>query len=109
RPVELRFVQRPAVAGRVLEFVGKARGIDEQLLGNAAADHTSPADAVLLGDQDARAVTGGDPRRAHAARAGANDDEIEVMISHIDASKPRADAAPRCRGLAFSFPHAFWR
>jgi hypothetical protein len=108
-PVEPRFVQRPAVAGGVFELIGKARGIDEQLLGNAAADHTRTADAVLLGDQDARAVTGCDPRRAHASRARADDDEIEVMISHVEAYKPPMDAASRCRDLAFSFPRAFWR
>src|SRR5262249_2498176 len=83
RPVELRFVYRPAVAGRVLEVVGKARGIDEELLRNAAADHASAADAVLLGDQNARAISGRDPRSAHPARACSDDEEIDVMISHI--------------------------
>src|SRR5262249_35919654 len=39
RPVEYRFAQRPAVARRVLEFVGKTRGVDEELFRNTAADH----------------------------------------------------------------------
>jgi len=69
RPVEHGFVERPTVTRRVLELVRKARGVDEQLFGNAAADHASAADTVLLGHHDTRAITGSDPRGAHAARA----------------------------------------
>ena len=69
RPVEDRLAQRPTVTRRVLELVRKARGVDEQLFGNAAADHAGAADTILLGHHDARAITGSDPRGAHAARA----------------------------------------
>src|SRR5262249_14147044 len=35
RPVEEWLGQRPTVTRGILEFLGKARGVDEQLLGNA--------------------------------------------------------------------------
>ena len=69
RPVERRRMQRPAVAGRLLEIVGEARGVDQELLRHAAADDAGAADPILLGDHHARAVPGRDARRAHAARA----------------------------------------
>ena len=90
RPVERRLGQRPAVAGGVLELVGKARRIDQELLRHAAADHAGAADPVFLGHHDARAVAGRDPRGAHAARACTDDEQIDVVISH-------ARPAPRCR------------
>jgi len=64
-PVEPRFVKRPAVAGGILEIIGKARGVDQELFGDAAADHAGTADPVLLGHHDARAIFGCDPCRAH--------------------------------------------
>ena len=48
-PVERWFTQRPAVARRILELVGKTRGVDKQLFRNTTADHAGAADAVLLG------------------------------------------------------------
>ena len=44
RPIEDRLADGPAVAGRILELVGEARGIDQELLRDAAADHAGAAD-----------------------------------------------------------------
>ncbi len=82
RPVEDRLVHGPAVARRVLEVVGIARGVDQQFLGDATADHAGAADPELLGHDDFRAVTGGDPCRAHAARPRSDHEEIDDPISH---------------------------
>src|SRR5260370_6812781 len=83
RPVEDRFSQAPAVACRILEFVGKTRGVDEQLFRNTAADHARAADAVLLAYQYACTVTGRNPRGTHTARACSDDEQIEVIVGHI--------------------------
>src|SRR5262249_26507739 len=64
--------------GRILELVGKARRVDEELLRHAAADHAGPADAIFLGDRHLGAVRGGDARRAHPARARADDEEVDL-------------------------------
>ena len=56
--------------------------IDEQLLRHAAADHAGAAHPVLFGDHDFCAVACRDPRGAHAARAGADDEQIDVELSH---------------------------
>ena len=58
------------------------RGIDQQLLRHAAADHAGAAHAVLFGDHDARAVTGRDPGGAHPARTASDDEQIDVELSH---------------------------
>ena len=90
RPVEDRLRQRPAVAGGVLELVGKARGIDQKLLRHAAADHAGAADPIFLGHHDARAMARRDPRGPHAAGAGADDEKIDIVVSH---TRPFAPAA----------------
>ena len=82
RPVEVRLADRPAEAARILEVVGEAAGVDEQLLGHAAADDAGAADAILLRDGDLGAVAGRDARRAHAARAGADHEQIVVELGH---------------------------
>jgi hypothetical protein len=43
---------RPAIAGGVLEMLGKLRGIDIELFRHAAADDAGAAEAVFLGDAD---------------------------------------------------------
>ena len=73
----------PAEALRVLELVAEAAGVDQQLLGHAAADHAGAAEAVLLGNRHLGAVAGGDARRAHAARAAADDEQVEVVVAHV--------------------------
>ena len=82
RPVEGGRRHGPAVARRILEFVGKARGVDQQLLRHAAADHAGAADAIFLRQHHARAVTRGDARGAHAARAAADDEQIGIEVGH---------------------------
>ena len=83
RPVKDRGLrQGPAETGGILEIIGEAAGIDEELLGHAAADHAGAADAVLLRDHDPGAVAGGDARRARAARACPDDEQIDVELSH---------------------------
>ena len=83
----------PAEAARVLEVVGEAAGIDEELLGHAAADDAGAAEPVLLGDGDLGAVARRNARRAHAARAGADHEQVEVGLGH-------------CCPAASSEPHA---
>ena len=82
RPAEDRLVHRPAVPGCILEIVSKTRGVDQQLLGNATADHASSANPVFLGHHDARAVTCGNARRPHAPRSCTDDKKIDLAISH---------------------------
>ena len=72
----LTFQPKPA---RVLQILGEMGAVDEQFLGHAAADHAGAADPIFLGDGDPRAMRGGDPRRAHAARAGADDEEVVIV------------------------------
>ena len=74
--------------------------VDEQFLGHAAADHAGAADPIFLGDGDAGAVRGRDPRRAHAARAGADDEQVIVVgLGHaMIVSEGAARAARRSRG-----------
>ena len=67
---------------RLLERVAEPRGIDQELLRHATADHAGAADAVLLGEHHARAMAGGDARGAHAARASADDEEVNLPIAH---------------------------
>ena len=90
RPMESRRRHAPAVTGGVLEIVGKARGVDQELLRHAAANDAGAADAIFLGDHHPCAVAGGDARRAHAARTGANNEEIDVVVSHRAAILPAA-------------------
>ena len=100
RPVERRFVQGPAVTRGVLEVVGKTCRVDQQFLGNAAADHAGAADAKLLRHHDARAIAGSDPRRAHTARAGSDDEEIDLLIGHVVLSnQPRSRSSEGNRWL----------
>ena len=96
RPVELRLGHRPAVAGCVLEFLGEARRIDQELLRHAAADHAGAADAILLGDHHARAVAGRNARGADAARSRADDKQID-LFRHCLCPVQRARATLRNR------------
>ena len=64
RPVEARLRHGPAIAGGILEMLGKLRGVDEELLRHAAADDAGAAEAVFLGDGDALA----EPAETRAAR-----------------------------------------
>ena len=82
RPVEFAVADGPAVPFGRLKIRGKMAGIDKELLGHAAANDASAADAVFLGDGDPGAVPGGDPACAHPARTGADDEKVVVEFSH---------------------------
>ncbi len=82
RPVERGVRHGPAEAGGILEFAVEARGIDQKLLRHAAADDAGAAEAIFLRQHHARAVLRGNARGAHAARAAADDEQIDVEIRH---------------------------
>ena len=82
RPIETRARDVPAETAGILEFFRERAGIDQELLGDAAAHHAGAAKLVVLGDGDARSHLRGDPRGAHAARTRADDEEIEVEFVH---------------------------
>src|SRR5260370_22079895 len=82
RPVEGRGRNSPAEAGRVLDLLMDVRGIDQKLFRHAAADHAGTAHPVLFGNHDARAMAGGDPGGANAARTSSDDEQIDVELSH---------------------------
>ena len=103
RPIEARLGQRPAEARRILEVLGEAAGVDEELLGHAAADHAGAADAVFFRDHHAGPMARGDAGRARAARPGADDEKIHVEISHCSVLLARVRAA---LGRAQRFAHA---
>ncbi len=81
----------PAEAARVGQILGEMGAVDEQLLGDAAADDAGAADFMLLGDRNLRAMGRGDARGADAARAGADHEQIIVEAGHYSSS-PRAFA-----------------
>ena len=83
RPVERALLEAPAEPCRVLELVAEAAGVDQQLLGHAAADHAGAAEAVLLGDGHLGAVAGRNARRAHPAGAAADDEQVVVELAHV--------------------------
>ena len=89
RPVECRLANGPAKPGRVAEVVGKTAGVNIELLRHAAADDAGAADTAFLRDQRLRAMTGGDARRAHAARACADHEEIDVERHRLRLYGPR--------------------
>ena len=77
-PVEGSRGHVPAEAPTFLEALRKARGVYQQLLGHAAADDAGATVAKALGNAHTCTVLGRDAGRAHAARAAADDEEIEV-------------------------------
>ena len=83
RPVETGFPDGPAEAGGIGELAGEARGVDQQLLGHAAADDAGAADPERLGDSDAGAVAGRNARGANPTGARADNEEIMVEGCHL--------------------------
>src|SRR5581483_10228034 len=57
-------------------------GVDEELLGHAAADDAGAAEAVFLRDRHLGAMPRGDAGGAHASRAAADDEEVVVELAH---------------------------
>ena len=103
RPVEMQALDPPAEADRILEGFGIVGGVDEQLLGHAAAQHAGAADAAFLGDRHALAQLGGQARGTDAGRAGADDHQVVVVAARharqpIKADGPASSALPwSCR------------
>ena len=73
---------RPAEALGGLEGGGELAGVDHELLGHAAANDAGAADAVFLGDGDAGSGQRRHPRGPHSAGAGADDEEVVVVLGH---------------------------
>jgi hypothetical protein len=65
RPIE-GGIDLPAEAGRNIEQVVEAAGIDIELFGHAAANDTGATDAEFLDNSDFGAIGGGHAGGAHA-------------------------------------------
>ena len=78
----------PAEAGRVVEILVEVGRVAEQLLRDAADVHAGAAEALVLRDRDARAERSRHAARAHAARAGADREEVVVELRHGDSLLP---------------------
>jgi hypothetical protein len=81
-PIEAGALHRPTESSSILELVREAGCVDEQLLRHAAPDDTGAADPVFLGENDLGAVGGRDARSPDAARAAADDEEVDVL--HVE-------------------------
>src|SRR5690606_32654401 len=75
---EARRVDLEAVAPSVFERLRKGRGVDEELLRDAAGVDAGAPERAVFADADARTEPSGDTRGADAGRSGAQDEEIEV-------------------------------
>src|SRR5262245_21156641 len=84
--------RRPAVGHGVLELVRELGAVDQEFLGHAAPDHAGAAHPVVFTNADARTMAGRDARGPHAARAGADYEEV-VVISHLDNLKTDSNTA----------------
>ena len=80
-PVEGRVLGRPAEIARVLQVLGEMRAVDEHLLGHAAADDAGSADAVFLGHRHLRAMRRRHTAGAHAPRARADGEKVEIILA----------------------------
>jgi hypothetical protein len=79
-PVEARFADDPAVAGGDVEILAPVRGVGEELLRDAADVDAGAAEAIGLGNRDARAVARGNAAGANAARAASDGEEVVVVL-----------------------------
>ncbi len=99
-PVEFRRLgQAPAEGFGLREIFGEARRIDIELFWHTASDDAGSADAEFLGDHAFRAVARADARGAHAARAGADDEEVGIKGAHYG-------GVPKIRGPFCAFSRA---
>ncbi len=94
RPVEPGVVEGPAVALGDLERVADLGGHDHEFLGHTAPDDAGAADAVLFGHRDLLAAQGGQARGANPAGAGADDEEVVVVV-HVQLRLSRRKPGPR--------------
>jgi hypothetical protein len=82
QPVMPVVFQLPAEGRRILRPHAVFGGVDHQLLRHAAHIDAGAAPEALLRHGDLGAVRSGDAGRAHAARAAADHEEIEVVGGH---------------------------
>src|SRR4029453_1797046 len=82
-PIELEIVASPTIVLCLRELGRVFAAIDEELLRNAAADHTGAADAVLLGNANLGAELGSKARRANSAGAPTDDELVVIVLSHL--------------------------
>ncbi len=80
RPIKRPLRHRPAITCRILEFGAEARGVDQKLLGHAAANDAGAADPIFLGQHHPRAALGGHARGANAPGTAAYDEIVDVEI-----------------------------
>jgi hypothetical protein len=69
-PLQGARAHHPAEPSSVLEGFAKVRGIDQQLLRDAADVHAGAAELAFFGYGDPRAVAGGNPTGSYTGRAG---------------------------------------
>jgi hypothetical protein len=79
-PVEARLADRPAVGGSDMEILAPVRGVGKELLRDAADVDAGAAEAIGLGDRDARAVARRDAAGANASGAASDGEEVVVEL-----------------------------
>ena len=72
REIEITNGDVPSELLRFFQLVAVIAGIDHELLGHTAADHTGPAHAIFLSKRHLRAMPGRDPCGPHTTGAAAN-------------------------------------
>ena len=85
-----------AVVLRVADVLDEGGGFEQRLGRDAAAMEARPADLVLVDEGDLQAELGRPERGGVAARARAEDDEIEV-VGRADGHGVRRPSEPRTR------------
>src|SRR5262249_14406261 len=115
-PMERWIRHCPAVASCIFKFVGKSRRVDQKLFRNTTAYNACPTNPIFLGDHNAGAMTGGDPRGTHASGTCPNNEKIDVVVRHQSlpalngiASRDLRLQSLKARGLAFSIRRASLR
>src|ERR1044071_5869904 len=98
-PVEALLGNVPTEHCGIVEVLGEMGAIDEQFLGDAAADNAGPAHLMLFGDGDARAISSGDACSSHTPGSGADHEQVEV--AHY---RPALSISGRVEGSRFSPP-----
>ena len=96
-PIKTDVPGGPSIALGGLELSGELGGIDHELLGHAATHDACAPDAILLGDRHLGAGHGREPGRADSSRAGADDEEVVVVIGHKGLRISRGEGIRRRR------------
>ena len=83
RPIDASLPNRPAKRGRVLEILAEMGSIHEQFFRNTADVDTGAAQISLFRHRDFGAIAGRHAASAHPTRAGADGEEVEIVLSHV--------------------------